>query len=88
MGFAKPVFNQESKKTKTYFDKISQGITLSDPNKQFRVTVFLPMMDILSCQLINRFKEMKSVMTTHQVLEPTFLSSASHLDIEIEAKIF
>ena len=35
---------------------------------------------------INRFEGMKSVVTTYQVLEPSFLSSVSHLDIKIEAK--
>ena len=46
------------------------------------------MMDILSCQLINRFAGMKSVVTSYQVLEPSFLSNASHLDLEVEARKF
>ena len=46
------------------------------------------MMDILSCQLINRFEEMKSVGTSHQIWEPSFLSNASHLDLEVEARKF
>ena len=46
------------------------------------------MTDILSCQLINRFEEMKSVVTSYQVLKPSFLSNASHLDLEIEAREF
>ena len=46
------------------------------------------MIDILSCQLFNRFKGMKSVVTSYQVLEPNFLSNASHLDLEIEARKF
>ena len=29
---------------------------------------------------------MKSVMTSYQVLEPSFLSNAFHLDLEVEAK--
>ena len=37
-------------------------------------------MDILSCQLINRFKRMKS--------EPSFLLNASHLDLKVEARKF
>ena len=44
------------------------------------------MISILSCQLINRFEGMKSVMTSYQVLEPSFLSNASHLDLEVEAR--
>ena len=88
MRFSKTVFKQKSKKTKAYFDKISEGITFSDPKKRFCVTVFLPMMDILSCQLINRFEGMKSLVTSYQVLEPSFLSNAFHLDIEVEAKNF
>ena len=31
---------------------------------------------------------MKSVVTSYQVLEPSFLSNASHLDLEIEARKF
>ena len=45
-------------------------------------------MDILSGQLINRFERMKSVVTSYQVLEPSFLSNASHLDLEVEARKF
>ena len=87
-GVAKTVFKQKSKKTKAYFDEISEGITLSDPKKRFCVTVFLPMMDILPCQLTNRFEGIKSVVTSYQVLELSFLSNASHLDIAIEARKF
>ena len=36
-------------------------------------------MHILSYQLINGFEEIKSVVTSYQVLEPSFLSNASHL---------
>ena len=46
------------------------------------------MMDILSCQLINGFEEMKSVETSYQVLEPSFSSNASHLDLEVEVRRF
>ena len=89
MGFTKTVFKQKSKKkTKAYFNEISKRIVLSDPKKQFCVTVFLPMMDILSCQLINRFEGMKSVVTSYQVLKPSFLSNAYHLDLEVEARKF
>ena len=87
-GFPKRFLNKRVQKTKTYFDEKSEGISLSDPKKRFRVIVFLPMMNILFCQLINYFEERKSVVTTYQVLEPSFPSSASHLNIEIEAKNF
>ena len=46
------------------------------------------MMDILSWQLVSRFEGMKSVVTSYQVLEPSFLSNASHLDLEVEARKF
>ena len=78
--------NKRAKKTKAYFDEIFEGITLSNPKKRFCITVFLPMMNILFCQLINRFDGMKSVVTSYQVLEPSFLSNASHLDFEVEAR--
>ena len=73
-GLPRQFLNKRTKKTNAYFDEISKGITLSDPKKRFCVTVFLPMMDILFCQLINRFKGMKSIVTSYQVLEPSFLS--------------
>ena len=90
MGFVKTVFKQKSKENKSlgYFDQISKGITLSDSKKRFCITVFLPMMDILSCQLINRFEGMKLMVTSYQVLEPSFLSNALYLDLEVEAKKF
>ena len=31
---------------------------------------------------------MKSVLTSYQVLEPSFLLNASHLDLEVEARKF
>ena len=46
------------------------------------------MMDILSCQLINRFEEIKSVVTSYKVLEPCFRSNTFHLDLEVEARKF
>ena len=87
-GFLRQFLNKRAKKTKAYFDEISKGITLSDPKKRFCVTAFLPMIDILSCQLINRFDGMKSVETSYQVLEPSFLSNACHLDLELKARKF
>ena len=45
-------------------------------------------MGILSCQLINRFEGIKSVVTPYQVLEPSFQSNASHLDLKNEARNF
>ena len=35
-----------------------------------------------------RVKGMKSVITSYQVLEPSFLSNASRLDLEVEARKF
>ena len=88
MEFAKTVFKQKSKEKKTYFDKLSKKITLSDPKKRFFVTVFFLMMDILFCQQINRFEGMKSVVTSYQVSEPSFLLNASHLNFDVEARKF
>ena len=56
-GLPRQFLNKRAKKTKAYFDKISEKTTLSDPKKRFWVIVFFPMMDILSCQLINALKE-------------------------------
>ena len=87
-GFPSQFLNKRAKKTKAYFDEISKRITLNDPNKRFCVIVFLPMMDIFSCQVINRFEGMKSVVTLYQVLERIFQSNASHLNLEVEARKF
>ena len=46
------------------------------------------MMDILSCQLTNPFKGMKSVVTSYQVLKISFLLNASRLDFEVKARKF
>ena len=63
LGLPRQFLNKKAKKTKAYFDEISEGIMLSDLKKRFCVTVFLPMMDLLSCQLIDRFEGMKSLVT-------------------------
>ena len=44
-GFPRQFLNKKAKKTKAYFDEISEGITLSDPKKRFFAIVFLFMMD-------------------------------------------
>ena len=87
-GLPRQFSNKRTKKTKTFFDELSEGIALSDPVKQFRVTVFLLLMDIVSRQLINRFEGMNALVMAYQVLEPSFLSSASHFNIKEEAKKF
>ena len=79
---------KRAKKTKAYFDQTSERITLSDPKKRFCITAFLPMVDTLSCQLIIRFEGMKSVVRSYQVFKPSFVSNASHLNLEVEARKF
>ena len=78
----------EQKKRKAYFVEISEEKSSSNPNKQFCVTVSLPIMGILYCQLINRFGGTRSMVASYQVLEPGFRLNASHLDFEVEARIF
>ena len=87
-GLPRQFSNKRTKKTKTFFDELSEGIALSDPVKRFRVTVFLPLMDTVSRQLINRFEGMNALVMAYQVLEQSFLSSASHFNIKEEAKKF
>ena len=87
-GLPRQFSNKRTKKTKTFFDKLSEGIALSDPVKRFRVTVFLPLMEIVSRQLINRFERMNALVMAYQVVKPSFLSSASHFNIKEEAKTF
>ena len=87
-GLPRQFLNKKAKKTKAHLDEISERITLSDRKKRFCVTVFLPMMDILSCQLINCFEGMKSVVKSYQVLDSSFLSNAFHLHLEVEARKF
>ena len=43
-------------------------------------------MDILSYELINRSEGIKSVVTLYQVLKSSFLSNASHLNLEVKAR--
>ena len=87
-GLPRQFSNKRAKKTKTFFDELSEGIALSDTVKRFRVTVFLPLMDIVSRQLINRFEGMNALVMAYHVLEPSFLSSASRFNIKEEAKKF
>ena len=46
------------------------------------------MIDIFSCQLIKRFERIKSVVASYQVLEPSFRSNTSYLDLKVEARKF
>ena len=66
-GLPRQFLNKKTKKTNGYFDEISKRIMLSNLKKRFCVTVFLPVMDILSCQLINRFEEMKPVVALYDI---------------------
>ena len=68
------------------FDAVIKASNIASQWDLPRQTVPPPIMEKHSCQFINRSEGMKSVVTTYQVLEPSFLSSASHLDIEVEAK--
>ena len=43
-GWPRQFLNKSVKKTKTYFDEISEEISLSNPKKRFCVTVFLLIM--------------------------------------------
>ena len=72
-GLPRQFSNKRTKKTKTFFDELSEGIALSDPVKRFRVTVFLPLMDIVSRQLINRFEGMKALVMAYQVFYQVLL---------------
>ena len=85
MGFAKTVFKQKSKENKSL---LRSNIRRNNVNR-FCVTAFLPMMmNILCCQLINRLEGIKSVVTSYQVLEQSFLSNAFHLYLEVETRKF
>ena len=75
-GLPRQFLNKRANKAKASFDEISEGIMLSNSKKQFCVTVFLPITDIHSCPPLDRFERMKSVVTSNQVLEPSFLSNA------------
>ena len=46
------------------------------------------MMSILSCRVINLFEGIKSVETSYQNVEPSFLLNASHLELLVEARKF
>ena len=72
-GLPRQFSNKRAKKTKTIFDELSKGLALSDPVKRFRVTVFLPLMDIVSRQLINRFEGMNALVMAYQVFYQVLL---------------
>ena len=46
------------------------------------------MMGILSCRVINLFEGIKSVETSYQNVETSFLLNASHLELLVEARKF
>ena len=46
-GLPRQFLNKRAKKTKAYFDEISEEIMLSDSKKRFCGTIFLSTMDIL-----------------------------------------
>ena len=72
-GLPRQFSNKRTKKTKTFFDELSEGIALNDPVKRFRVTVFLPLMDIVSRQLIKRFEGMNALVMAYQVFYQVLL---------------
>ena len=80
--------NRRIRKTKRHFDELSEDERLNDPEKCFRVTVFLPMIDTLSSQLYSRFQGMKSVVEAYQVLQPQFLSNSTETEIKLKAEQF
>uniref|UniRef100_A0A6P7FT20 Uncharacterized protein LOC114333770 n=1 Tax=Diabrotica virgifera virgifera TaxID=50390 RepID=A0A6P7FT20_DIAVI len=77
-----PGFSQKRQiKSKKHFDELCEDERLQESESCFKVTVFLPMIDIFCSQIQARFLGMKSVLDTYKVTFPEFLSKASESEI-------
>lgn len=71
-----------------HFDELSQDERLNDFIQRFQVTIFYPIIDIITSQLENRFAGMKDNLNDYRVLQPQFLAHSSLKDLEQKADEF
>jgi len=77
--------NKRRKVVKKYFDELCTDMRLTCPESLFRVTIFNRMLDILINQISKRFSNFHDLMLNFTCLQPSFLTSATDLELLNEA---
>jgi hypothetical protein len=73
------------KVVKRYFDELCTDMRLTCPKILFRVTIFNRTLDILINQISKRFTNFHELMLNFTCLQPSFLTSATDLELLNEA---
>ena len=77
--------NKRRKVVKRYFDELCTDMRLTCPESLFRVTIFNRTLDILINQISKRFSSFHELMLNFTCLQPSFLTSATALELLNEA---
>ncbi|KAE9522395.1 hypothetical protein AGLY_017226 [Aphis glycines] len=77
--------NKRRKVVKKYFDELCTDMRLTCPESLFRVTIFNRALDILINQISKRFSSFHELMLNFTCLQPSFLTSATDLELLNEA---
>jgi len=77
--------NKRRKVVKRYFDELCTDMRLTCPESLFRVTIFNRTLDILINQISKRFSSFHELMLNFTCLQPSFLTSATDLELLNEA---
>lgn len=77
--------NKRRKVVKKYFDELCTDMRLTCPETLFRVTIFNRALDILINQISKRFSSFHELMLNFTCLQPSFLTSATDLELLNEA---
>ncbi|KAL4098367.1 hypothetical protein QTP88_022995 [Uroleucon formosanum] len=67
--------------TKLHFDEIDGDRRLNMTEENFRIKIFYPVVDTSLAQLKNRFKGLRTIASTFEFLNPTFLRSTEENDL-------
>ncbi|KAE9530014.1 hypothetical protein AGLY_011476 [Aphis glycines] len=73
--------NKRRKVVKKYFDELCTDMRLTCPESLFRVTIFNRALDILINQISKRFSSFHELMLNFICLQPSFLTSATDLEL-------
>lgn len=73
--------NKRRKVVKRYFDELCTDMRLTCPESLFRVTIFNRTLDILINQISKRFSSFHELMLNFTCLQPSFLTSATDLEL-------
>lgn len=79
--------NKRIRKVKKHFDELTQDERLTDPEKQFEVTVFNSTLDIVVNQIKGRFESIKLINSMFTVLTPKFLLTATDEEVTEKSSI-